>query len=130
MKTLITDKFVHELGPRSIRNNKIAVEILNMLDELMMIDRIIKDNPKTMKINIVNDEQLNTTELQKWKLVIKFLWLKAKFYLSPSIRQEIKAHDLTVEEFFELFMEPNSKFVTELIDPFLSGIWAGKIGDK
>jgi protoporphyrinogen/coproporphyrinogen III oxidase len=129
MDTKIIEKFVHEMGPRSIRNNKMAVEILNICDELNILDRVIKDNPKAMKIRIISDENLATSELKKWKLVVKFLTIKLKYHLSPKIKQNVKENDLTVTEFFEQFVGKDSKFVNGAIDPFLSGIWAGKISE-
>ena len=104
-----------------------AIEILNICDEIELIDRVIKDNPKTMKIYLIKDKDLNTRLLQRWKLIIKFLMIKAKFKLSTNIKQNTLENDLTVNEFFQQFVSSESKFLSEEIDPFLSGIWAGKI---
>ena len=71
MDTVNLYKFVHELGPRSFRNNHMAVEIFNVLDEISLLDRVVKDNPKAMKIHMIEDENLNTTELKKIKLAHK-----------------------------------------------------------
>ncbi|CAI2360720.1 unnamed protein product [Moneuplotes crassus] len=129
MSTICFDKFVHELGPRSVRNNAMAVEILNVLDELKILDRVIKDKPRTMKINIVQDETLKTAQLKKWKLVWKFLQIKLKYSLDKNIQKNTHENDLTVKEFMKQFTKEDDKFVTHSIDPFLSGIWAGKISE-
>ena len=90
MDTKIIEKFVHEMGPRSIRNNKMAVEILNICDELNILDRVIKDNPKAMKIRIISDENLTTKELKKWKLAVKFLTVKLKYHLNSKIKRNVQ----------------------------------------
>jgi len=106
-----------------------ATEIFNICDEIGILDRVIKDKPKTMKIHMITDQELNAVELKKWKLVLRFLILKAKFYLSSDIRDKTRKNDLTVVEFFEQFMPKDSPFIVNMIDPFLSGIWAGKISE-
>lgn len=129
METVHTDQFVHELGPRSIRKNAMAVEILNICDEIEIIDRVIKDNPKSMKINLIKNNELHTRKLYKSILILRFLMIKLKYKLSTKIQRNTKENDLTVSQFFEQFMSPDHRFINEEIDPFLSGIWAGKISE-
>lgn len=80
-----------------------------------------------MKINIIKDEDCNTFELKKWRLVLKFLTIKMKYYLSSDIQSKVKQNDMSVREFLELFVNKDDHFLNNNIDPFLSGIWAGKI---
>ena len=131
MKTVITEKFVHELGPRSIRHatSKMTTDLLNMFDELHLLNRIIKDQPRKMKIHLIQDENLKTTTLQKWKLILKFIWFKIRYKIDKRVQKKVFENDLTVEQFFEIYMRKEHNFITKIIDPFLSGIWAGKISE-
>ena len=82
-----------------------------------------------MKIHIIQDENLKATLLQKWKIILKFIWFKIIFKIDSTTLNIVMQHDPTVEQFFDIYMREESDFVRKIIDPFLSGIWAGNISE-
>jgi protoporphyrinogen oxidase len=92
------------------------MEVLNMCDEIGVLNRVCKPYPRSMKINVVGEGRLSTLK------VVGFL---AKLRLK--LRQNIDlSDDPSIKELLSTLT--TTKNIDTVIDPMMSGVWAGDIG--
>jgi oxygen-dependent protoporphyrinogen oxidase len=128
IKTLAHEHFLFEQGPRSIRPYGNGRATLNLIKSLGLIDKIILPAQSAHTRYIYKDAELIEIPNSIYKLLRKKSYWKYLFPLicEPFISLPSIEKEETIKEFF--LRRFGSHITNHLVDPFVSGIFAGDIG--
>lgn len=118
--TINKDGFLFELGPRSCRSGGSGAATLNLIEQLGLQDRVIKGDPVSHVRYLYTDQKLRKVPQGLWFLgpqLLSGLWNDLR--TSPGSRDE-SIYDFILRRF-------NRTIAEKLIDPLVSGIYAGDI---
>lgn len=124
IQTLHTQGFLFEQGPRSCRTKGAGQETLALIEALGLQDQILAPHPDARNRYLYDGQRLQCLPKHLWEVPLNPLtqgWLKALWrdWRMPK-RQE---KDESIQSFFSRRLgEP---WAERLIDPFVSGIYAG-----
>jgi len=88
-----------------------------MCDNIGVLDRIITPSNNT-KVNIVGEKEFSK---------LKFVKLMGTLITNRSINKNVQ--DMTIKSFFDMNFGENSYELTKMIDPMMSGIFAGDVNE-
>lgn len=120
IQTIHKDGFLFEQGPRSCRSSGAGVDTLKLIEELGLQDKVITADPSASTRFLYIDKKL--------RKVPAGLWFMGKALLSGvfrDLRTPARKEDESIYDFFSRRF--NSEIAEGLIDPLVSGIYAGDI---
>ena len=126
IQTLRDDSFLFELGPRSIRSGKNSRATLELIEELKLQEYVLPPHQDAKKRFIFDGTQLKPLPVNIWEVptnkmmkgLLHALWCD---WRAPKKSEE----DESIYSFFSRRL--GRKWTEDLIDPFVSGIYAGNI---
>lgn len=124
IQTLQTEGFLFEQGPRSCRTKGAGQETLALIEALGLQDEVIFPHPHAKKRYIYDGQRLQCLPKHIWEIPFRPLtrnWVKALWrdWFMPKRQVE----DESIQDFFS--RRCGASWTENLIDPFVSGIYAG-----
>lgn len=124
IQTIHSQGFLFEQGPRSCRTKGTGQETLALIEALGLQDQVLAPHPDAHKRYIYQDAGLQCLPKHVWKVPFNALtrgWLKALWrdWRMPKRQKE----DESIQDFFARRL--GNGWMENLIDPFVSGIYAG-----
>lgn len=124
IKTLKKGDFLFELGPRSCRPHGDGIETLKLIEALQLQDEVIIADPSSKKRYLYQNKQLILLPEGFYSLLFSPFFKKvAKALWNDWISPKGKGEDEAVYDFISRRL--SSEVAEELIDPWMSGIYAG-----
>lgn len=124
IQTLQTNEFLFEQGPRSCRTKGAGHETLALIESLGLQDQVITPHSDAKTRYVYNGQHLQPFPKHMWEIpfnpltrsCLKALW---RDWLMP--RRQVE--DESIQSFFNRRL--GNSWTENLIDPFVSGIYAG-----
>lgn len=124
--TLLQDDFLFEQGPRSLRVKGADQAVWDLIEQLELQDQLIVPHSDAKFRYIYHRQHLEAVPGHLWNIPFSPLtkgWLRV--LLKELAAPKGKAEDETIYDFFNRRI--GSEWTERLIDPFVSGIFAGDI---
>ncbi len=124
IQTLQTEGFLFEQGPRSCRSKGTGHETLALIENLGLQDQILTPHSDACNRYLYNGQSLQPLPKHLWEIPLNSLtsgWPKALWrdWRMPKRQEE----DESIQSFFTRRI--GKSWTDRLIDPFVSGIYAG-----
>lgn len=124
IQSLQRDGFLFEQGPRSFRSAGIGKETWQLIEQLDLQNQIIPSHPDASTRFIYYHQQLQPLPRHLWSMPFSPLtkgWFKV--LLREFFTEKGNSNEESVHEFFSRRF--SSEWADRLVDPFVSGIFAG-----
>lgn len=123
IQSIEKDGFLFELGPRSCRSKGAGYATLQLVEELGLQEDVIVNHPSAQQRYIYWNQALHRIPSHPFSFSPLLKGLRRAFYQDLIQPKRLDAVEESVEEFFSRRF--NAAFAQRLIDPFVSGIYAG-----
>lgn len=124
IQTIQTEEFLFEQGPRSCRTKGIGQETLALIEALELQDQVLVPHPDARNRYIYTPRGLQRLPRHLWEIPFNPLtrsWMSALWRDWQMPKSQVE--DESIEAFFSRRL--GRSWVDQLIDPFVSGIYAG-----
>lgn len=124
IETVQQDGFLFEHGPRSLRTKGISSETWQLIELLGLKDQLIPSHADANQRFIYHHQKLQPLPNRIWNMPFSSMttgWLKVVF--REFFTKKGQAKDESVHDFFSRRL--STEWADRLVDPFISGIFAG-----